>query len=1592
MFGSHLVGAAPESGALVAILVASPFTSATAQRNSSALRDSITQSGGRVIVTLRSRLGGAALRARGAPMISNQEIDRVSTRLHNNLAVREVARAPFIGMMVATVSPDQVAGLLADSSVVAVEPDRLWAPSDLGGPLNQTDPWSAYAKPMTRAHADSMLYGVAQVTAPQAWALGYKGDGVKVAVLDSGGDATHPDLNFAGGYDAVNANSVNWSDDVFSCLGHGTHVAGTIAAKDDGIGIVGVAPHVQLYAIKVLQDIGGSCLAYTSSEITGIDWAVSQGIRLVNMSLGGTYSSALDAALQYAASSGTYIIAAAGNNGTSVSFPGSSLYTIGVGAVDQTNTVQSWSNPGPEVDVAAPGSWIYSTMPAVYGNLYGYKSGTSMATPHALGVAALILQAFPSLTFDQLRQKMIAGALDIATPGFDNGSGYGLVRAYNSITGSAAPVPLVMAVSPASRNVSAQQGAAAAGDNATVTLTGDNSSSTGWTATRKKSWTTLTTASGMGSGTVAWSRSTAGLAVGTYVDTITVTAAGAGGSPTSVIDTLRITAAPVPLVLAVSPASRNVSAQQGGAAASDNASVTLTGTNSSTTSWTATKKKSWTTLTTASGTGTGTVAWSRSTAGLAVGTYVDTITVAAAGAGGSPTSVIDTLRITAAPVPLVMAVTPASRNVSAQTGAAAAGDNATVTLTGDNSSTTGWTASKKKSWTTLTTGSGTGSGTVAWSRSTAGLAVGTYVDTISVVAAGASGSPTSVIDTLRITAVPVPLVLAVTPASRNVSAQQGTAAPNDNAAVTLTGDNSTTTAWSASKKKSWTTLTTASGTGSGTVAWSRSTAGLAVGTYVDTITVAAAGAGSSPTSVIDTLRITATAVPLALGVSPGARSVSVQVGTSAPPSNVLVTLTGDNAGASSWSATKKKSWTTLTSGSGVGNGSLDWSRNSSGLVVGTYVDTLTVTAPGALNSPLTVFDTLKITAAPVPLVLAVNPASRSASAQQGATAPGDNATVTLTGDNSGTTSWTATKRKSWTTLSTAGGTGSGTVSWTRNTAARAVGTYVDTITVVAIGASGSATSIIDTLRITASATPLVLSVGTGSRSVSVQAGTSAPPSNVPVFLSGDNAASAPWTASKRQPWTTLTSPAGTGNGSADWSRNAAGLVVGIYVDTITITAPGAVNSPLMVFDSMRIVATPVPLTLAVAPGSRSTSVPQGAVASSDNAAVTLSGTNASATNWTATRRKSWTTLTTGSGTGSGTLSWSRSTIGLAAGTYVDTITVTASGALASPAMVIDTLRITALPVPLMIALAPSSRHAAVEQGSAAPADVATITLTGTNAASTTWTASKRKSWTTLTSSNGSGNGSVRWNRNSAGLVPGVYVDTITVIAAGASGSPASVIDSLTVTAVPPKQIAVSPHGKKSRVLTSSSGFASLAMPAVDSALVEGDEDSVGDEWVASTSSLRLKVTTDSGAMNTFIVWQRLSVDLTLGVHVDTLLLHLSRDPSVQATFVDSIEVVSVAQPDPQVAIEDLINHGSLTADQRVVLDRAGNNNGVYDLGDFLALGGSCPASPQRRSRLAPAGIEPREAATAPIPRRRTSDRVVPPVKSASTRRSAWRHW
>lgn len=243
-------------------------------------------------------------------------------------------------------------------------------------------------------------WGISAINAVPAWRSSV-GSGVKVAVIDTGIDFLHPDLsvNIKGGFNTIN-HKASFTDD----HGHGSHVAGIIAAADNDIGIIGAAPKAELYAVKVLDNTGSGRI---SDVIEGIQWSVDNHMQVLNMSLGTTsYSKALNSAVTKAYNSGLIMVASAGNGGpglNTVTYPAKFSEVIAVAASDENNVIAPFSSRGLEVDIAAPGTNIYST----YNNSrYATLSGTSMSAPHVTGAIALELQLNPNLTPAQVVDRL----------------------------------------------------------------------------------------------------------------------------------------------------------------------------------------------------------------------------------------------------------------------------------------------------------------------------------------------------------------------------------------------------------------------------------------------------------------------------------------------------------------------------------------------------------------------------------------------------------------------------------------------------------------------------------------------------------------------------------------------------------------------------------------------------------------------------------------------------------------------------------------------------------------------------------------------------------------------------------------------------------------------------------------------------------------------------------------------------------------------------------------------------------------------------------------------------------------------------------
>ncbi len=253
---------------------------------------------------------------------------------------------------------------------------------------------------------------------------GILGEGVSVALLDTGVDLTHPDLkrNIAGGIDFVNRDDEPQDDN-----GHGTGVAGLLAAAENGQGLIGTAPKVKIWAIKMLRfDEQGSI----SDLIRGIEWAMQRGVRIISMSLGTEEdNAALREAIQAAYQAGVLLVSAAGNKGQRVLFPAAYPEVIAVAATDKRDQRAWFSNMGPEVELSAPGTELLTT--GLKGD-YQIVNGTSFAVPQVVGVAALLFSAGVQDP-KQIRQRLDQTAEDLGLSII--AQGYGLVDAERAILG-----------------------------------------------------------------------------------------------------------------------------------------------------------------------------------------------------------------------------------------------------------------------------------------------------------------------------------------------------------------------------------------------------------------------------------------------------------------------------------------------------------------------------------------------------------------------------------------------------------------------------------------------------------------------------------------------------------------------------------------------------------------------------------------------------------------------------------------------------------------------------------------------------------------------------------------------------------------------------------------------------------------------------------------------------------------------------------------------------------------------------------------------------------------------------------------------------
>jgi len=340
------------------------------------------------------------------------------------LGARDDGELPATGVLVLQL-PDQADeegfanALAARPDVEFAELDRVVKPAE----ITPNDPWFG-----------SWEWYLTKIGAPAAWSTTTGDSHIIIAILDTGVDGTHPDLQskMVPGWNIYNNNS-----DTSDVFGHGTVVAGTAAAAtNNGQGVASIAWNCPIMPVRVSAPDG---YATYSAMASGLTWAADHGARVANLSYMASQSSTVSSAASYFQSKGGVVAASSGNEAVFTS-AADSPYILTVGATDANDVLTAWSNTGNNMDLVAPAT-VFSTFP---GGAYNSASGTSVSSPIVAGAAALVLSANPSLTGAQVQNILKQSADDLGSPGWDVSYGWGRVnvgRAVSMTSGVSAPSP-----------------------------------------------------------------------------------------------------------------------------------------------------------------------------------------------------------------------------------------------------------------------------------------------------------------------------------------------------------------------------------------------------------------------------------------------------------------------------------------------------------------------------------------------------------------------------------------------------------------------------------------------------------------------------------------------------------------------------------------------------------------------------------------------------------------------------------------------------------------------------------------------------------------------------------------------------------------------------------------------------------------------------------------------------------------------------------------------------------------------------------------------------------------------------------------------
>lgn len=357
--------------------------------------------------------------------------------------VQKIKSTYIVNAIATKVTPEIIACLAEMPEVSKIELDEVVSASIEKVSLSKT------VNPSRSKHNDS--WGIDKIEAPDVWKRGITGKGIIVAVVDSGIDAKHPDLDdlddnpytkdpkVVGWIDYVNGKKCPYDD-----FGHGTQIAGIISGTGASGVNTGVAPGTKLIVAKVLDQDG---FGYRSDVILALEWAVNNGARIISFSGGvRSHNSSFTIAIDKVVAAGVIPVVSAGNNGpdsNTITCPGDELNSTTVGATDSFDLIDDFSSRGPvnlyreqyiKPDISAPGVDITSTIPFKNGNVYEEDiGGTSFAAPHVSGTVALMLEKNPALKPSKIKSILESTAVDLGPIGKDNDYGAGRINAYRAV-------------------------------------------------------------------------------------------------------------------------------------------------------------------------------------------------------------------------------------------------------------------------------------------------------------------------------------------------------------------------------------------------------------------------------------------------------------------------------------------------------------------------------------------------------------------------------------------------------------------------------------------------------------------------------------------------------------------------------------------------------------------------------------------------------------------------------------------------------------------------------------------------------------------------------------------------------------------------------------------------------------------------------------------------------------------------------------------------------------------------------------------------------------------------------------------------------